>query len=185
MTEASARPEHVDDETLARHASGDLPADSAVEVAKHLAICDGDCPDGLRAHAASLQSTREALYVDAAATSGPKPETPESIPPETEPSSGVGRRTDTERPPAPPPPPPQLDEAARKVSERTHPGKSIRSFSCRDVLWEMYEQMARELECSVDYLMNEAMKHYARHRSYQARTPAPGAVSNPPPAARP
>src|SRR5271154_3972042 len=50
--------------------------------------------------------------------------------------------------------------------------KSGRSFQCRDVLWETFEQMARELECSVDYLINEAMKQYARQRNYGAvRTP--------------
>ena len=52
--------------------------------------------------------------------------------------------------------------------------KSTRSFQCRDVLWETFEQMARELECSVDYLINEAMKQYARQRSYGSRTPFPG-----------
>ncbi len=53
--------------------------------------------------------------------------------------------------------------------------KSGRSFQCRDVLWETFEQMARELECSVDYLINEAMKQYARQRSYggASRTPPP------------
>ncbi len=62
--------------------------------------------------------------------------------------------------------------------------KSARTFQCRDVLWETFEQMARELECSVDYLINEAMKQYARQRSYGTRTPFPGrqdAVSSPPP----
>src|SRR6478609_11542874 len=44
--------------------------------------------------------------------------------------------------------------------------KSVRQFQCRDVLWETFEQMARELECSVDYLVNEAMKQYARQRNY-------------------
>jgi hypothetical protein len=55
--------------------------------------------------------------------------------------------------------------------------KSARNFQCRDVLWDTFEQMARELECSVDYLINEAMKQYARQRSYGAgasRTPFPG-----------
>src|SRR4051812_17780406 len=53
--------------------------------------------------------------------------------------------------------------------------KSTRTFQCRDVLWETFEQMARELECSVDYLINEAMKQYARQRSYgPSRTPFPG-----------
>jgi len=56
--------------------------------------------------------------------------------------------------------------------------KSGRTFQCRDVLWETFEQMARELECSVDYLINEAMKQYARQRSYggATRTPYPGAL---------
>ncbi len=53
--------------------------------------------------------------------------------------------------------------------------KSARTFQCRDGLWETFEQMARELECSVDYLINEAMKQYARQRSYGgSRTPYPG-----------
>jgi hypothetical protein len=58
--------------------------------------------------------------------------------------------------------------------------KSARTFQCRDVLWETFEQMARELECSVDYLINEAMKQYARQRSYGATRTTP----YPPPAAR-
>lgn len=51
--------------------------------------------------------------------------------------------------------------------------KSPRTFQCRDMLWDTFEQMARELECSVDYLINEAMKQYARQRSYGQRTPYP------------
>ena len=39
--------------------------------------------------------------------------------------------------------------------------KTARTFHCRDALWDVFEQMARELECSVDYLINEAMKQYA------------------------
>jgi neural Wiskott-Aldrich syndrome protein len=62
--------------------------------------------------------------------------------------------------------------------------KSARTFQCRDVLWETFEQMARELECSVDYLVNEAMKQYARQRSYGTqRTPhpsSPGRVNDAP-----
>jgi FHA domain len=52
--------------------------------------------------------------------------------------------------------------------------KSPRTFQCKDMLWETFEQMARELECSVDYLINESMKQYARQRSYGGRTPYPG-----------
>ena len=51
--------------------------------------------------------------------------------------------------------------------------KSPRTFQCREVLWETFEQMARELECSIDYLINESMKQYARQRSYSPQTPLP------------
>ena len=70
--------------------------------------------------------------------------------------------------------------------------KTPRSFQCRDSLWQKFEQMARELECSVDYLINDAMKQYARQRGYSgagvttgagAAAPAamPPAVAPPPP----
>lgn len=67
--------------------------------------------------------------------------------------------------------------------------KSPRTFQCRDVLWDTFEQMARELECSVDYLINESMKQYSRQRNYGERAPArepppsrdPGYASAPPP----
>jgi hypothetical protein len=69
--------------------------------------------------------------------------------------------------------------------------KSARTFHCRDVLWGTFEQMALDLECSVDYLINEAMKQYARQRSQdssrapyspRSREPSqPGASTAPPP----
>ncbi len=37
---------------------------------------------------------------------------------------------------------------------------------CRESLWQPFEQMARELECSIDYLINESMKQYLRQRGY-------------------
>ena len=36
--------------------------------------------------------------------------------------------------------------------------KSPRTFQCRDVLWETFEQMANDFDCSIDYLVNEAMR---------------------------
>src|SRR5260370_4029299 len=64
--------------------------------------------------------------------------------------------------------------------------KSARSFQCRDVLWDAFEQLARELECSVDYLINEAMKQYARQRGQGAhRTPYPAPTRGAEPPARP
>src|SRR5262252_3059975 len=42
--------------------------------------------------------------------------------------------------------------------------KTPRTFQCRDILCDAFQQMAQELECSVDYLLNESMKQYARQR---------------------
>ncbi|HEY4013345.1 MAG TPA: FHA domain-containing protein [Polyangiaceae bacterium] len=50
--------------------------------------------------------------------------------------------------------------------------KSARTFQCRDVLWSAFEQMAHDLECSIDYLINESMKQYARQRSQDNARPA-------------
>jgi pSer/pThr/pTyr-binding forkhead associated (FHA) protein len=59
--------------------------------------------------------------------------------------------------------------------------KTLRHFQCRDYLWEIFEQMSGELECSTDYLINEAMRQYARSRNYgtSRRTNAPS--TQPPP----
>jgi hypothetical protein len=63
--------------------------------------------------------------------------------------------------------------------------KTMRHFYCRDVLWETFEQMANDFDCSIDYLINEAMRYYARSKNYQggqgAGTSQPHA--SPPPAA--
>jgi hypothetical protein len=44
----------------------------------------------------------------------------------------------------------------------------MRHFYCRDVLWETFEQMANDFDCSIDYLINEAMRYYARSKNYQS-----------------
>ncbi len=44
--------------------------------------------------------------------------------------------------------------------------KSPRTFQCKDVMWTAFEQMAKERVCSVDFLINDAMREYARQRSY-------------------
>ena len=44
--------------------------------------------------------------------------------------------------------------------------KTLRSFYCRDYLWELFEQMTHDLGCSMDYLINESMRMYARSRDY-------------------
>ncbi|MFW2388992.1 MAG: FHA domain-containing protein [Polyangiales bacterium] len=42
--------------------------------------------------------------------------------------------------------------------------KTVRAFQCRDYLFEIFDRMGKEQECSVDYLINEAMREYARAR---------------------
>jgi FHA domain len=46
--------------------------------------------------------------------------------------------------------------------------KTMRHFYCRDVLWETFEQMANDFDCSIDYLVNEAIRYYARSKNYQS-----------------
>lgn len=65
-----------------------------------------------------------------------------------------------------------------------HNKKTLRQFQCRDYLWEIFEQMGAELECSTDYLVNEAMRQYARSRNWGNRA-APAARAAPGPATSP
>ncbi len=51
--------------------------------------------------------------------------------------------------------------------------KTMRHFYCRDVLWETFEAMANDFDCSIDYLVNESMRLYARSKNYQV--PSAGA----------
>lgn len=71
-----------------------------------------------------------------------------------------------------------MAEASKKLSK---------TFQCRGTLWQKFEQMAKELECSVDYLINDAMKQYARQRGYAASVgpSAPTHAVQPPPMAAP
>ena len=40
----------------------------------------------------------------------------------------------------------------------------MRAFQCRDYLFEIFDRLSEEHQCSVDYLINEAMREYARAR---------------------
>ena len=51
--------------------------------------------------------------------------------------------------------------------------KTLRSFYCRDYLWDLFEQMTRELGCSMDYLVNEAMRQYAQNQDYSPSNAQP------------
>jgi hypothetical protein len=46
--------------------------------------------------------------------------------------------------------------------------KSLKSFNVRDGLWKLFEVRAAEMDCSVDYLINEAMRLYARTHNFAA-----------------
>src|SRR5947199_8474217 len=59
----------------------------------------------------------------------------------------------------------------------------MRHFYCRDVLWETFEQMANDFDCSIDYLINEAMRFYARSKNYQAGSASSQNLPQQPPAA--
>jgi hypothetical protein len=71
--------------------------------------------------------------------------------------------------------------------------KTMRHFYCRDVLWETFEQMANDFDCSIDYLINEAMRYYARSKNYQSSISPPqqgggrhaAQVTNAPPMRKP
>jgi hypothetical protein len=66
--------------------------------------------------------------------------------------------------------------------------KTMRHFYCRDVLWETFEQMANDFDCSIDYLINEAMRYYARSKNYQSASgnaAGGNAGSQPPPMGAP
>ena len=51
----------------------------------------------------------------------------------------------------------------------------MRHFYCRDALWETFEQMANDFDCSIDYLINEAMRYYARSKNYAGAGQGPPA----------
>jgi FHA domain len=57
--------------------------------------------------------------------------------------------------------------------------KTMRHFYCRDVLWDTFEQMANDFDCSIDYLINEAMRYYARSKNYTAGAGGPAADHRP------
>jgi hypothetical protein len=54
-----------------------------------------------------------------------------------------------------------------------------RTFLCREALWEAFEDMAREQGAPVDDLLAEAMRSYARQRSYGGATGEEPRASDP------
>ncbi len=79
------------------------------------------------------------------------------------------------------------DNKARAMDQSK---KTMRHFYCRDVMWETFEKMANDFDCSIDYLINEGMRYYARSKNYQspgqsagrpAQVPAQAPVHQPQP----
>lgn len=50
--------------------------------------------------------------------------------------------------------------------------KTMRHVYCSDQHWETCERMAADFDCSVDYIINEAMRYYARSKNYHPEMPA-------------
>jgi hypothetical protein len=44
--------------------------------------------------------------------------------------------------------------------------KTLQSFHARTSLWKLFEIRAQEMDCSIDYLINEAMRQYATNNSF-------------------
>ena len=42
--------------------------------------------------------------------------------------------------------------------------RNPRTFQCREYIWDAFEQLSQELDCSVDSLLNEALRHYVVQR---------------------
>ncbi len=49
-------------------------------------------------------------------------------------------------------------------------------------MWETFEKMANDFDCSIDYLINEGMRYYARSKNYQTSMAPQGGAR---PAGRP
>lgn len=110
----AAPDDHVDVDTLARHAARQLSTAKARAVTEHLVVCDdGRCPAFVRQQIESAEAASQWLY-------------------------------------------PARDE---------HPARE-RSFQCRELLWETFEQMAHELDVPIDDLLENAMQAYAAQRGH-------------------
>jgi hypothetical protein len=79
------------------------------------------------------------------------------------------------------------DPRSREKSEGNE-RRRARSFVCRDDLYEAFTRRANELECSVDWLLGEAMKRLLDDRALKAAPrsppplpPRPSLVPPPPP----
>lgn len=52
------------------------------------------------------------------------------------------------------------------MTSRSSAKKTLQSFHARTTLWRLFEIRAEEMDCSVDYLINEAMRLYANSHGF-------------------
>jgi pSer/pThr/pTyr-binding forkhead associated (FHA) protein len=52
------------------------------------------------------------------------------------------------------------------MTTRSSAKKKLQSFHARTTLWKLFEIRAQEMDCSIDYLINEAMRQYATNNSF-------------------
>jgi hypothetical protein len=69
------------------------------------------------------------------------------------------------------------DRTARARPEGAF-AKTSRTIVCKDSLWHALEEAATELDCTVDYLVNDAIKLYVRQRLTRRQGPDSGPLSS-------
>jgi hypothetical protein len=67
-----------------------------------------------------------------------------------------------------------VDAAAALLYPAEEAEMHARTFLCREALWQAFEEIAREQGAPIDDVLSDAMRSYARQRSYGAETVNPG-----------
>ncbi|MCP4676508.1 MAG: hypothetical protein GY854_13540, partial [Deltaproteobacteria bacterium] len=61
------------------------------------------------------------------------------------------------------------------MSTKSTAKKTLQNFHARSTLWGLFEIRSNEMDCSIDYLINEAMRLYATsHGFLEVDDPPPG-----------
>jgi len=78
-----------------------------------------------------------------------------------------------------------MNAMSYRRDDRPDDTRRPRTIMCRDALYRAFEARARELECSVDWLVGEAMKRFLADPTYAVSRPALPRVVPPPPKPNP
>ncbi len=62
-----------------------------------------------------------------------------------------------------------------------HRRKTLRSFYCEETLWQAFEKRSRELDTTIDQLINDALRQYLQGPAEVAPAPAPAPATAPAP----